>query len=352
MLLSRTKPLRPLDQLQASLYQPPLHPSSQPPPGSRRALRPPPRKRAFAFVLLGMNQQQRQQSLLSPHTLLGVSNALIKRTHITKGGNLIIEPIDDAARITIQGATLPPGLTLKPLNGESRSATVSPFVVLRGVQESIETATIETALGLKCKRLLSSANEGKPTQKVKLLVLDEARRKEILEKGVNIGSLHFRATHYINDASGTLQCHKCYSLTHLAKACESERLCRRCGGPHLVKECTSPAACLNCGEEHEATHPSCSKIAEKKERKETKTLTYAAAAKRAGDKIEMLQLAGCIASCIVAYNMQTASHIDQGEIYKDVAKSVSATYRVSLRATHVKAQALQVADPSAAANHD
>ena len=299
-----------------------------------------------------MDQQQRQQSLLSPHTLLGVSNALIKRTHITKGGNLIVEPIDDASRITIQATILPPGLTLKPLNGESRSATVSPFVVLRGVQESIEAATIETALGLKCKRLLSSANEGKPTQKVKLLVTDEARRKEILEKGVNIGSLHFRATQYISEAPGTLQCHKCYSLSHLAKACESERLCRRCGGPHLVRECTSPAACLNCGEEHEATHPSCSKIAAKKERKETKTLTYAAAAKRAGDKVEMLQLAGCIASCIVAYNTRTASHIDQGEIYKDVAKSVSATYRVSLRATHVKAQALQVADPSAAINHD
>ena len=81
-------------------------------------------------------------------------------------------------------------------------------------------------------------------------------------------------------------------------------------------------------------------------------MTYAAAAKRAGDKVEMLQLAGCIASCLVAYNRRTSSQVDQGDIFKDVASSVAATYRVSLKSTHVKAQVLQVADPSAASNDE
>ena len=87
-------------------------------------------------------------------------------------------------------------------------------------------------------------------------------------------------------------------------------------------------------------------------KKEAKTLTYAAAAKRSGDKVEMLQLAGCIASCLVAFNKRTSAGIDQAIIFKDVASSVSATYRVPLKPTHVKAQALQIADPSDAAHDD
>ena len=145
-----------------------------------------------------------------------------------------------------------------------------------------------------------------------------------------------------------LACHKCYALGHIASGCpQPERLCRRCGGGHLVKDCTSPAACINCGEGHEATHPSCPRIQASKEKKEAKTLTYAAAAKRSGDKVEMLQLAGCIASCLVAFNKRTSLGIDQAAIFKDVASGVSATYRVNLKPTYVKAQAQQIADPSA-----
>ena len=174
----------------------------------------------------------------------------------------------------------------------------------------------------------------------------------MLAKEVTVGSFHFKATEYTSESTNTLLCHKCYSPGHIAKVCEMERLCRRCGGGHLVKDCTSPAACINCGEGHEATHPSCPKIIQQKDKKEARTLTYAAAAKRSGDKVEMLQLAGCIASCLVAFNKRTSAGIDQATIFKDVASSVSATYRVNLKPSHVKAQVLQVADTSDSANHD
>ena len=119
-----------------------------------------------------------------------------------------------------------------------------------------------------------------------------------------------------------------------------------------MKDCTSPASCINCGEEHEATHPSCSRLQASKDNKEAKTLTYAAAAKRSGDKVEMLQLAGCIASCLVAFSKRMSAQVDQAAIFKDVASSVSATYRVNLKPTYVKAQAQQVADPSAKSQDD
>jgi hypothetical protein len=226
--------------------------------------------------------------------------------------------------------------------------------VLKGVHASIEAEEIERILSLPCKRLLSSATGGKPTLKIKVLVRDEAHRKEMLERGVNVGSLHFRAAPYTGgERSGTFLCHKCYKPGHPARECTSEkRLCRRCGGEHLIKDCQSPACCVNCGGEHEATHPSCPHIVASKDQKTAKTLTYAAAAKRSGDKVEMLQLAGCIASCLVAYNRRTAGGADAAAIYKDVASSVSATYRVSLKPTYVKAQALQVADPSAETNYE
>ena len=112
---------------------------------------------------------------------------------------MIVEPTDDTARATLEVVSIPEVLTLKPITGESRAPTVSHFVVLKGVHESMEAADIERALGLPCKRLLSSANGGKPTLKMKLQVKDETRRNEILERGEIVGSQHFRAPPYSGD---------------------------------------------------------------------------------------------------------------------------------------------------------
>jgi hypothetical protein len=146
---------------------------------------------------------------------------------------------------------------------------------------------------------------------VKVTVRDEARKKEMLERGAHVGSFHFRAAVYKGNTTGAFQCHKCYKVGHPARECTQEqRLCRRCGGGHLIKDCTSPVAdCINCGGAHEANHPSCPSLQACKENKEAKTLTYATAAKRAGDKVEMLQLAGCIASCLISYNKRTSAAI-------------------------------------------
>ena len=311
----------------------------------------PARRRAFAFVLIGLSADQRQQ-LTSIHKVLGVPNSAIRRTNIMKSGNVIIEPTDETGRATLEATTLPANLQLKPLGGSSRAPATSQYVVLKGVHEEIPAEKIEEILKLPCKRLLSASNGGKPTLKVKVTVKDAARQKEMLMKGVTVGSLHFKAAEYKSENTSTLLCHKCYSPGHIAKVCEQERLCRRCGGGHLVKDCTSPAECINCGGGHEATHPSCPKILQQKDRKEARTLTYAAAAKRSGDKVEMLQLAGCIAACLVAFNKRASASIDHALIYKDVASSVSATYRVSIKPTHVKAQVLQVADTSDATQHE
>ena len=64
--------------------------------------------------------------------------------------------------------------------------------------------------------------------------------------------------------------------------------------------------------------------------------------------MEMLQLAGFVASCLIAYNQRTEGKVNQADIFKDVASSISATYRVNLRPTFIKAQAQQIAAPSEA----
>jgi hypothetical protein len=313
----------------------------------------PQRRRAFAFVIIGLTEQQKQQYALSAHSLFGVSNSTIRRANLTKNGNLIVEPADETSRALLQAAPLPANLKLKPLEGGPRAPATSQYIILKGVHPDIDAVKMEEILQLPCKRIFSATNGGKPTHKVKLTVKDPAKQKEMFEKGATVGSLHFTAAPYLGDNTGTFRCHKCYSPGHPARECPHEgRLCRRCGGDHLVKDCTSLAACINCGGAHEATNPSCPVIVASKDKKEARTLTYATAARRSGDKVEMLQLAGCIASCLVAYNRRTAGGADMGDIFKDVASSVSATYRVSLKATHIKAQALQIADPSDAAQYE
>ena len=96
----------------------------------------PARKRAFAFVLIGLSADQREQ-LASIHNLLGVSNSVIRRTNIMKSGNIIIEPTDEASRAIIEAATLPANLQLKALDGSSRAKSASQYIVLKGVHEDI-----------------------------------------------------------------------------------------------------------------------------------------------------------------------------------------------------------------------
>ena len=90
----------------------------------------PARRRAFAFVLIGLSADQRQQ-LTSIHKVLGVPNSAIRRTNIMKSGNVIIEPTDETGRATLEATTLPANLQLKPLGGSSRAPATSQYVVLK-----------------------------------------------------------------------------------------------------------------------------------------------------------------------------------------------------------------------------
>lgn len=291
---------------------------------------------------------------LQLHSLLGVDRKLILRTSLTAAGNVLICPVSEEAKNQLLAADkLPENLVLKDLSNRISSGKASPFVVLRGVHPEIDVADISAELGLPCSRLLSAANEGKPTMKVKVKCLDEAKRRELLSGGATVGLEHFKVSAYEGDSAPALQCYTCLGIGHLAKSCAKEKVCRKCGGSHLAEDCQAEQlSCTNCHQAHSATDPSCPLIISHKENKEAKTLSYAAAAMKGADKPDSLRLATAIASALAASFKRANITLTPAEICSDVAISVSKAYKVNIKPAFIQHHAFSAAStPSIPPHH-
>ena len=259
---------------------------------------------------------------------------------------MIIGPANEEAAKSLLNCSLPPGLTIKTIDS-SRNRFSSPNIVIKGVPASLDDAALTEATGFPCHRLLSAANNGRPTSLIKMTINNEETKKNILQNGILLGHQRFKAMLYNGDST-TLLCFKCFGIGHIAKNCkEAERKCRRCGEGHLAAECKAAAAkCINCGEQHEASNPSCPTILAHKEEKKAKTMTTAAKSRQPADNIEALRLAACIASCFKSFATKAQLSIQQADINNFVAKSVREAYKVSLTAPHVKSLRLANEAPS------
>ena len=249
---------------------------------------------------------------------------------------MIIGPANEEAAKTLLNCILPPGLTIKTVES-SRNRFTSPNIVLKGVPTALDDKALTEATGFPCTRLLSAANQGRPTSMIKMTVVNEETKKEILQNGIILGHQKIRAMPYNSDSSALL-CFKCYGVGHIAKSCkETERKCRRCGEAHLAAECKAEEPkCLNCGRQHEASKPSCPAIIAHKEEWKAKTMTSAAKSRQPADNIEALRLAACIASCLKSFATKAQLEIQQADINNFVAKSVRDTFKASLTGPHVK----------------
>lgn len=304
--------------------------------------------RPAPLVLIGLTEEQQKSSsiYLQLHNFLRVDKALFYSTHMTKAGNIIIKPADDEASKSLLSAPLPTGLTIKPVEG-SRKRLASPYVVLKGVPQTLDDEALKEATGFPCQRLRSAANNGQPTSMVRIMVTAEEQKKQILQNGIQLGHQRVRAVPYNGDSTALL-CFKCCGVGHIAKACrETDRKCRRCGEAHLASSCSAVTPkCCNCGRDHESNHPSCPAIIAHKEERKAKTLTSAAKARQPADNVEALRLAACLASCLQAFSTKANLDIQQADINTFVAKGVRETFRVSLTGPHVKSLLLANAGSS------
>lgn len=285
-------------------------------------------------LLQGLSEDQ-QKNYIYIHTIMGVSNSLIRRATLTKAGNCVITPASEADKATLLATKLPGTLTLKDLADRPTRGKQSPFIVLRGVNLAIDVEIISRELGLPCSRLLSTANEGKPTMKVKVKCLDHQRRKLLLSEGATVGFEHFKASAYEGDSTPTLQCFKCFGIGHIAQSCSKALVCRKCGGAHMASDCTAEnLVCTNCQGPHAATDRSCTHIIAHRESTESKRLTYAAVTSKPADKIDSLRLAACIASTLI--KIKSRDNPTDVDICNDAALSVAHAYKTNLTAVHVQ----------------
>ena len=299
------------------------------------------------LLLQGMTEDQKKANYIYLHRLFNVDNSLIARTNITKAGNIVITPANAEASAALLSATLPDNLSVKVID-KNRQRPTAPFIVLRGVPLELDNDALTAAIGLPCHRLLSALNKGKPTTLVKVNVVAEEQKKEILANGIRIGRQHVRAIPY-KDESSALLCYNCNGVGHIAKSCKKEKQCRRCGGLHLAANCTAAEAkCSNCGEEHEATNPACPAIIKHREEKKAKVLTTAAKARQPADNVEALRLAACVAACFKSFASKANLDIQQADIANFVARSVREAYKVNLTGPHVKSLLLANEAPTEA----
>ena len=312
----------------------------RPTSNSSDAARPP---KIAPLLIQGLSNEQLQSYQIRLYAVLGVERELIARATMTKAGNIIVGPANEAASKKLLEATLPPNISIKILEKRIKRLA-SPHVVLRGVPLVLNADDIAEFTGFACRRLLSSANKGKPTLMVKITVPSEERKKEILENGLIVGHQRFRAVPYDGDTA-VLMCYKCYAPGHIAKNCKKERQCRRCGGEHMAADCIAVVPkCSNCDQEHEATHPECPAIVAHKEERKARVLTAAAKTRQPADNVEALRLASCIASCFKSFAAKANLNIQQADIANFVAKSVREAYKVSLTGPHVKSLLLATAE--------
>ena len=266
---------------------------------------------------------------------------------MTKAGNVIIAPVSIEASKTLLDAKLPENLTIKTVENK-RKRFASPYLVLHGVPTVVDADAIKEATGFASRRLLSAANKGQPTSKVRITITSEEEKKDILQNGLLLGHQRIKAVEY-KDGPATLQCYKCYAVGHIAKNCEKERQCRRCGGAHLAADCISATPkCSNCGQEHEATHPACPTLQAQKEKKQAKILSTAAKNRQPADTVEALRLAACVSACLQSFATKASLVIQQSDINAAVARSVRETYKVNLTGPHIKSLLLEIAGPSEA----
>lgn len=54
-----------------------------------------------------------------------------------------------------------------------------------------------------------------------------------------------------------LQCYHCFRFGHIASACDSPKLCSRCGASHEGSCAAASPFCVNCGKDHDASSSSC-----------------------------------------------------------------------------------------------
>ena len=126
----------------------------------------------------------------------------------------------------------------------------------------------------KVIRITSKATN-QATPLVRVFTENKETCEKALSEGITLGFQKFRCEQPRENPVEVQQCFKCYQYNHIAKDCQNELACSKCGDKHLRKECQSTTTeCTNCGEDNPSSYKGCKVRTEqmqaKRDAKETK----------------------------------------------------------------------------------
>ena len=261
----------------------------------------------------------------------------VAKTVTTKQGKILVFAKSEEANAKLLEMKLRSGVALR--QAKDSKLRQNNFVVILGVNPTIDDKAISAELGRQCKRIVSK-QQGAATWKVKLQCSSAEEKQALLQSGVSIGLSHYKAIDYTMK-QGVLQCYQCQLFGHIAAVCKSVPKCQKCGGEHGRQECVaSEPKCANCAGAHTASSFECPWYARHQLEKETAQVSYADKVKKGGDKTDCLRLSCSIATSIatvVNLRLPVTSRISVDDIAQIVAQNVAYFYKVQILPEHVHA---------------
>lgn len=289
------------------------------------------------LVLEGLSKTE-VDNPLEIRKLLKEADTDVVKTLKTKRGKILVFAGSDEAKARLQKMTLRSGVSLRQT--KDPTSRDNNFVIILGVNPTIDDKNISDELQRPCKRIVSAKQKGAATWKVKLQCNSKEEKRSLLSSGILIGLTRFKVTDYTTK-QGVLQCYKCQGFSHISASCTNEIKCQKCGQEHSSKDCESnELKCANCGGDHMASSFDCPRYAQEEVKKDTTAVTYASMVKKGGDQTDCLRLACSMARTMhTIVNHRLKMSINTSDICKDIAQNVAFFYKVNVRPEHVLAVA-------------
>lgn len=286
------------------------------------------------LVLEGLSDMEKENPMLI-RKLINSTSAAVVRTVKTPRGTVLVFPSSLPSRNELLQLKLRDGLTLRPTK-DRKVAKTNLFVIIQGVHPSIDEKEIGDELQSTCKRIVSAKLNGTPTWKVKMECQSMEEKTKSIKQGVYIGLRHYQVTEYIIRYVVT-QCFKCQNYGHISSNCTQDIKCPKCAEAHAAIDCTKQVVlCANCGGAHESRSRDCPRYTQEVTKNETKSLSYAHAVKKGGDRVDCIRLASSLAATLVnIIGKRLQLRINSSDICKDVAESISTCYKVDIKGEYV-----------------
>ena len=275
---------------------------------------------------------------------------MITKHVITKGNKYLVFPRSTAQRDLIMAKEIEGIIFRDPIEKQQKAEEKNTYIVLENIHPSISDEEIQDETGFTAKRIISGRTQ-RPTWKVKLDVITEQKKDEILKDGLKLGYQNYRAVEY-KTFKAPLMCFKCQKFDHISTNCENEEKCKKCSGNHNHKDCESDTLkCANCGKDHPSTFRGCQVYQNQVRKLEGEKLSYAQAVAKPLNDMEALRLATTLVLTTKMLTDKLRITVSKTELAKDIVGIIADTYKAHIDIAYIIQNITQITERKNATNH-